>query len=171
MIRRKDPPPQLIVICEREFPRLVSTLTLYCGDQDIAEEISQEALARLCRDWHKVRRMAHPEAWLHRVAINLTHSIFRRRAAERRAHEQVQLLSARVAPSQPDVELMRLVSSLPTRCRRALLLRYHLGYSIRETAEILGCPEGTVKSLVHKAVQTLRSDGAFIEGGVKSDAR
>jgi DNA-directed RNA polymerase specialized sigma24 family protein len=41
-----------------EYTRLVRSLSLYCGDRHIADELAQEAIARVCRDWTKVRRLA-----------------------------------------------------------------------------------------------------------------
>src|SRR5918992_733978 len=83
-------PGDLTAFCRREHPRLVGALSLYCGDLFLAEELAQEALARVCRDWSRVRRMDHPAAWAQRVAINLANSQFRRRAAERRARQRLE---------------------------------------------------------------------------------
>lgn len=78
-------PDDLVVFCEQQHPRLVGALSLYCGDTLLAEEFAQDALRRACRDWPKVRQMVAPGAWVHRVGMNLAHSWFRRRSAERRA--------------------------------------------------------------------------------------
>ena len=74
--------------CTAEYPRLLGTLTLYCNDRGVAEELAQEALARACVSWPKVRGMDAPGAWIHRVAMNLANSHFRRRGAERRAQQE-----------------------------------------------------------------------------------
>lgn len=71
--------------CLREHPRLVASLALYTGARDLAVELSQEALARACRDWAHVSTLDAPGAWAHRVAINLVNSHFRRRKFERAA--------------------------------------------------------------------------------------
>ncbi|MPZ91460.1 MAG: hypothetical protein GEU68_07510 [Actinobacteria bacterium] len=44
-------PPDLIALCRRLYPELVGVLGLYCGDRAVAEELAQEWLARVCRDW------------------------------------------------------------------------------------------------------------------------
>ncbi|CAN5435410.1 hypothetical protein BH23ACT7_BH23ACT7_03670 [soil metagenome] len=49
-----------VAFCHREHRRLVGALTLYCGDAELARDLAQEALARACRDWSKVSRMAAP---------------------------------------------------------------------------------------------------------------
>jgi predicted RNA polymerase sigma factor len=42
------PDDALVAFCRHEHPRLVGTLSLYCGDADLAEELAQEVLCR-CR--------------------------------------------------------------------------------------------------------------------------
>lgn len=158
--RRSVAPDELAAFFRAQHPRLVGFLALYCGDAQVAEEIAQDALVRLCRDWNKVRRMDHPEAWLQRVGINLTNSYFRRRSAERRAKARLGD-SKRSWVDRSDTELLDALSSIPARQKAALLLRHYIGLSTREAAETLGCPEGTIKTLVHKAIKNLRLSGAM----------
>lgn len=79
------PPDDLSAFCQREHPRLVGALSLYCGDALLAQELAQEALVRVCQRWEQVHAKGSPQAWAHRVALNLAHSWYRRRSAERRA--------------------------------------------------------------------------------------
>lgn len=155
---------ELISFCRREHGRVVGLLSLYCGDAALAEELAQDALARVCRDWRRVRRMDYPEAWTSRVAINLANSHFRRRAAERRARER---LAARpeAPPSQPDTALAlsvrQAVAQLPPRQRAALLLHYFCDLPFARVAELMGAPEPTVKSLARRGIARLR-ESAFL---------
>lgn len=113
---------------------------------------------RAIRDWRKVQKMDSPEAWLHRVALNLANSFFRRRAAEARAKERLAAEPQRSMPpaSLGDLAVRQAVAALPRRQKTALMLRYFAGLSVSETAGVLECPEGTVKTLTHKAIATLR---------------
>lgn len=52
--------------------------------------------------------------------------------------------------------LQEFIGNLPDRQREALVLRYYEKLSIRETAKIMGCREGTVKSHLHKALNNMR---------------
>jgi RNA polymerase sigma-70 factor (sigma-E family) len=148
----------LEVFCRREHPRLVGTLSLYCGDVAVAEEIAQEALYRACRRWPQVAEMAAPGAWVHRVAVNLANSAYRRRRLERRVAAGP---PAPVDPDDPDVAgalvVRQAVAVLPRRQRAALVLRHFGGYSVAETAELLGVSEGAVKQLTHRAITALRA--------------
>lgn len=151
---------ELSAFCRREYPRLVGALSLYCGDAYVAEELAQEVIVRVVSDWGKVRRLAAPGAWAHRVAINLANSHFRRRLAERRAKQRLYARAA-LAVHQPDtstaVAVRQTVASLPQRQRAVIVLRFFADLSVREVADVLGCPDGTVKSLTSKALASLRT--------------
>lgn len=144
--------------CRDRYPRLVGFLSLYCGSVDVAEELAQDALVCAVRDWNKVERMDSPEAWLHRVALNLANSLYRRRAAESRAKERLAAEPSQFAlpASTIDLAVRQAVAALPRRQKTALVLRYFGALSVRETAQVMDCPEGTVKTLTHKTIATLR---------------
>lgn len=143
--------------CERLYPRLVGALGLHCRDQWVAEELAQETLARAWQHWADVRAMESPEAWAFRVAFNLAASRFRRLAAERRARARLGADEPAPPADLADVQAVRAaVAELPSRQRAALVLRYFADLSIADTAEILGCAPGTVKSLCSHALDHLR---------------
>jgi RNA polymerase sigma-70 factor (ECF subfamily) len=148
-----------------ESPRLVGMLALYVGERGLAEELAQEALIRLCQHWPQVRTMERPGGWLTRVAMNLARSSWRRRAAERRA--QARAGPPALTAVDPDVAttlaVRQAVAALPERQRRALVLRYYAQRSVVEVAFDMGCAEGTVKSLTHKAIAALRRPPGLLQ--------
>lgn len=152
--------------CRVEHPRLVGTLTLYCGNRYLAEELAQEALARACRSWPRVQAMAAPGAWVHRVAINLANRHFRRRRVALGALRR-HTASASTVHHDNDVAaavaIRTAVAALPLRQRTALVLRYYSDLLVAEVAVAMGCAEGTVKALTHKAVWALRERGGLLD--------
>lgn len=147
--------------CDRVSGRLVGSLTLYCGDRHVAEELAQEALARAWERWATVSLMDSPEAWTFRTALNLANSRFRRRLVERRV--LAALGSSRGRAHEPDdttvLAVRAAVQALPPRQRAVVVARWFLGYSVEETAALLDCAPGTVKSTTHKALARLRAGG------------
>jgi RNA polymerase sigma-70 factor (ECF subfamily) len=139
-------------------PRLVGGLTLQCGDPALAEELAQETLARVWSHWTTVRQHPAPQGWAWRVALNLSSSWFRRRAAERRANAKVGPPpdEAVGADTADRMAVRTAVGGLPPRQRAVLILRYFDDLSVAETAEAMGCAIGTVKSLTHQAIAALR---------------
>lgn len=149
---------ELTMMCEREHPRLVGMLGLYCGDRDVAENLAQEALIRLCRDWRKVRRLDAPERWLHRVAINLAHSHYRRRAIEGRALTRLGNRAPTAPSAGSDADTLELLKSLPHRQKAALVLHYYLDLPVREVAQVMEIPEGRANTLIHRGTRALHAD-------------
>lgn len=153
---------ELADFCHTQHRRLVGMLSLYCRDRDIAEELAQDAIIRVITNWDTVRRCDSPPAWACRVAINLANSHLRRRLAERRAARRLHSRPAPV-PHQPDtptaVAVRAAVAGLPQRQRAVVVLRFFADLPVREVSDILGCPEGTVKTLTARALAALRATG------------
>lgn len=156
-----------------QHPRLVSLLTLHVGDRYTAEELAQDAIVRLCQHWPRVRGMDEPQAWLTRVALNLAASGFRRRAAERRAVSRVGTGRDAVDPvdTAAAVAARRALMALPRRQRTVLVLRFYEDLSVAETARLMGCAEGTVKSLTSKATAALRADPRNVDNFESEEVR
>ena len=160
MVRTRDsveaqPPLELALFCERQWPRLVATLAFLVHDPRTAEDLAQETLARACQHWTTVARMEYPGVWIHRVAVNLarTHN---RRAATRR---QATALAEREPAAQDrttEMVVRDAVRELPERERVAVILRFFSDLSVRETAAAMRVSEGTVKFLTHTAIKHLR---------------
>jgi RNA polymerase sigma-70 factor (ECF subfamily) len=150
-------------MCQQEHPRLVGMLGLYCGERDVAEDLAQEALIRLCRDWRRVRKLDAPERWLHRVAINLAHSHYRRKTIERRALSLLESRSRHETDLHRDIESLDLLKNLPHRQKAALLLHYYLDMTVPEVAQVMEIPDGTAKTLIHRATRALSADPGIEE--------
>jgi RNA polymerase sigma-70 factor (sigma-E family) len=132
---------------------------LLTGDAELAEDLVQEAFVRAFSRFGYLRRPEAFQAYLRRTVVNLAGKERRRGQSERT------FLARAVAPapaSQPDVELRELLWSalreLPFRQRAAVVLRFYEDLSERETARVLACRVGTVKSLVHRALASMREE-------------
>jgi len=155
-------PGDLDAFCRLQYPRLFGMLGLYCRDRDLAEELTQEALARLCRHWSQLRSGRQAERWLIRVAFNLAKSKFRSRTTRRQVIDRYgHSMSAPAGSGDPGavLDVRAAVARLPERQRRALILRYFADLPVAETATVMGCPEGTIKTLTFQAIATLRRAG------------
>jgi RNA polymerase sigma-70 factor, ECF subfamily len=131
---------------------LVRTLWSYCGERDVAEEAAQEAFVRASRDWRQVSGMSSPRGWLHRVAINETSRLYRRRAAFWRAvtRHGADDVEDPVGDVAGRVSLHQALQRLPSRQRAVLGLHYFAGLSVAEIAASIEAREGTVKSLLSR---------------------
>ena len=161
----REPPADLVALCRDEHPRLVRALRLQTGDAARAEELAQEALVRLWQRWRRVRRLEHPAAWLHRVAINLAIDDHRRRGAERRALERSAPppTSGTAATTSLGDDVRLALLRLPERQRAAVVLRYLLDLSVADVAAALDLSEGATRALTHRAVEALRADVDLVD--------
>lgn len=117
-----------------------------------AEDIVQEAFVELYRRWPDVR---DPRVWLHTVVVNRSRSWWRRLIVARR--HVARGSPAESAPSAEDGTAVRqALLALNRRQRAAVFLRFYLDLPEQAIADALGCRPGTVKSLLHRALATLR---------------
>jgi RNA polymerase sigma-70 factor (sigma-E family) len=135
---------------------------LLTGDRLLAEDLVQEAFVRLAGRLAHLRDQAAFEAYLRRTVVNLSNSHFRRKRVERayleRARGQLGSQQPTVEPAAGDDDLWEALLHLNARQRSAIVLRYYEDLSERQTAEILDCRPGTVKSLVSRGLEAVRAE-------------
>lgn len=125
----------------------------------VAEELAQDALVRVCRDWERISTMAAPGAYAHRAAMNLANSWFRRRRARQRAIERYGDPNDgvhREACTAEAVAVRAAVATLSPKRRTAVVLCFFLGYSTKEAAEAMDVKPATVRSFIHRAKHDLK---------------
>jgi RNA polymerase sigma-70 factor (sigma-E family) len=145
-----------------ETAALLRTAYLLTGESAAAEDVVQETLTRLYPRWHRVIGADSPPAYVRRSLVN-TFLNGRRSASSREVIADIRPVadSRRIEPDIATAagnrdELWRLLSALPARQRAALVFRYYLDLTDRETARELGCRPGTVRSLISRSLATLR---------------
>ncbi|WP_377643246.1 SigE family RNA polymerase sigma factor [Oryzobacter terrae] len=139
--------------------RLLRAAYLVCGDLHLAEDLLQGALVKLAREWDHVRD-EHPDAYVRRILYRDAVSSWRRRR-----REVVGIEPAWDAPAaaweaevvERRLDVLRALDTLTPRQRATVVLRFFEDRSERETAEVLGCSVGTVKSQTHDALARLRA--------------
>jgi RNA polymerase sigma-70 factor (sigma-E family) len=138
-----------------EATRLAYLIT---GDRALAEDLVQDAFVKLAGRLFHLRDAGGFEAYLRRTVVNLANSHFRRRKVERRyAEGQATLPPPTQEPDIPTRQTARAaLLGLPVRQRTAIVLRFYVDLSEAQTADLMGCRKGTVKSLVSQGLAKLR---------------
>ncbi|HET7531050.1 MAG TPA: SigE family RNA polymerase sigma factor [Mycobacteriales bacterium] len=137
-------------------PALRRTAYLLCGDWHQADDLVQTALVKLYVAWPRIRTSGPPDAYMHRTLVRC-YLDERRRPWRRESPVEVVDQDSWSAPAEEDLpDLRSALAGLPRRQRATLLLRFWLDLSVAQTADALGCSEGTVKSQTARALSTLR---------------
>ena len=154
----------------RRVALLRTACLLTAGDPHLAEDLVQTALARMYVAWPKVRRSESADAYARRVLVNAYIDEVRR--PRWRREQTVPDLPERPDADPPDAvdgaEIRAALAELPKRMRAAVVLRHWLDLSVEETAGLLNCSEGTVKSQTAKGIARLRG---LLGGGAAVSAR
>jgi RNA polymerase sigma-70 factor (ECF subfamily) len=125
------------------YRRLFRDLLLVTADRADTEDVLQEAFGRAAARWRKVRTLDSPEAWVRRVAINVSLDVHRRRRRQRRAY-------ARLNPAEThyedlSLEVLDCLRRLSAEHRQVVVLHHLLGETVESIADIVGRPPSTVK--------------------------
>lgn len=166
-----QPRPQLATGLERRFGRFAAAnlerarrlaWRLVGGDEAAAEDVVQEALVRAYRGLARFRDEASLETWFYRILVRQAHNYRRWRRLRTLWTAALEAEPADPAARDPgDPALrrrIRLALDALSRGQREAFVLVHLeGWSVRESAALLGKSEGTVKSHLHRALRSLRS--------------
>ncbi len=134
---------------------------LLAGDRGLAEDLVQEALVTTYVRWHRLRDPNNAEAYTRRVITTTAIGWWRRKSwrAERPNDDVPDRPADSTAADESTarVWLWHELQQLPPRQRAAIVLRYYEDLTEPQTAEILDCSVGTVKSQVSDALKKLRA--------------
>ncbi len=125
---------------------------LYLGSESAAVDAVDEAVYRGYLKRRSLRREAYFSTWLTRILINVCLDELRRRQRE----TPVETLPERAETPYDALPLQEALERLPEDLRSVIALRYFGGFTLAETAQALGLPEGTVSSRQRRALQLLK---------------
>jgi RNA polymerase sigma-70 factor (sigma-E family) len=144
-------------------PALLRSAFLLTCDQQLAEDLVQEALARTHLAWHRLQDIGNADAYVRKIMYHQQVSVWRRK---RVAESLPGLLPEAAGPGDhaqattTRLVLYRVLLELSPRQRAVIVLRYFEDRTEVETAELLGLAVGTVKTLALRGLTRLRTAAA-----------
>ena len=132
------------------------------GDAQAAEEVMNDTLHAAWRGADKFKGFSRPSTWIFGIAYRLALKARRRRPREA-AEEDIEAFPAAQTGTEQIEHLFerrqiaRALTALPAEQRAVVTLTYYHGYLYTEIAEILDCPEATVKTRMRAARLKLRT--------------
>jgi len=140
------------------YERLLRAMYLATGNRHEAEDLAQDAMARVLERWDRVREIEDPVGYVFRVALNRRRSLLRRVA--------VAIRRTPPSDSEPAIEpttsvddrdaIRRALRVLPDNQREALVLCDWLGMTDAEAGEVLRASAGAVRTRLHRARAAMR---------------
>lgn len=157
--------------------RILRAVYLITDDFHLAEEITQEVFIQAYRQLPSFRGDASPYTWLYKIALNLSRTHVRRRnrfkflpllGEEQRADTLEEPVEEKVSQKTTGKEIRKCINQLPQKYKEVILLFYFEDMKISQIAGVLEQPEGTVKSSLARARNTLkailRKEGLVYDG-------
>jgi RNA polymerase sigma-70 factor (sigma-E family) len=153
--RRDDEFTQYVAARLASFRRLAFLL---CQDWHRADDLVQAAITRLYVHWARASSLDHTDAYARTILVREFLGEQRSGWARRVSLRAETLDQPGLAPD-PDaaLDVRAALAALPARQRATLVLRFYCDLSVEQTAELLGCSAGTVKSQTAKGIAALRT--------------
>jgi RNA polymerase sigma-70 factor (ECF subfamily) len=176
LVRQAQKAPDAFArLYDQYYPKIFGYVLRRSANLEAAQDITSETfLKALGKLWQFRWRNVSFSSWLYRIATNEVNQYFRK--AEYRKSVSLEELQEQgfelLSPHDPESELIEAqeklkrhqdfleiqerIVQLPAKYQEVITLRFFEKKQIKEIAEILGKREGTIKSLLHRAVEKLR---------------
>ena len=170
----KDP-DAFAQLYDQYYPRIFGYVLRRSANLEAAQDITSETFLKALRKlWQFQWRSVSFSSWLYKIATNEVNQYYRKAeyrksvSLEELQEQGFELLSPhdpenelieaqeKVKQHQDFLEIQKKIVRLPAKYQEVIALRFFERKQIKEIAEILGKREGTIKSLLHRAVEKLR---------------
>jgi RNA polymerase sigma-70 factor (ECF subfamily) len=153
---------KLAILFERHHVALFNYFLRLTGNRPVSEDLVQEVFTRILKYRVTYRGEDRFAVWMYKIARN-AHIDFLRRQKEtvplddqfEEAQSADLVPEERVERQQEAALISRALKRLSPRKQEVILLSRFQNLKYREIAELMECPVGTVKGMVHRAVQEL----------------
>ncbi|MEY9979494.1 RNA polymerase sigma-70 factor (ECF subfamily) [Lysinibacillus sp. RC79] len=144
-----------IELLQEEKVKLYKMAYIYMKNENDALDVVQETIARAYANIHTVKEEQYFATWLMRILINTALEMLRKNQKIVPLLEQ-QAEQEQISTNDEKLDLLQAIEQLEEKYKTVILLRYYRDLQIKEIADLLGCPEGTVKTNVHRGIQQLK---------------
>lgn len=144
-----------VELLQNEKIKLYKMAYIYMKNENDALDVVQETVARAYSKIHTVKEERYFTTWLMRILINTAIETLRKNQKIvpilEQQSEQIQVLSY-----DERLDLLQAIEQLEEKYKTVILLKYYRDLSTKDIADLLDCPEGTVKTNVHRGIQQLK---------------
>ncbi|MBT2757444.1 sigma-70 family RNA polymerase sigma factor [Mesobacillus foraminis] len=144
-------------LIQNEKNKLFRMAYLYVKNEGDALDIVQETIYKAFISIKQLNEPSYFSTWLSRILINTALDFIKK------SNRILTLSDIEVAGNdqsfriEEKLDLVAAIRQLEVQYKTVIILRYYKDLSIKQIAEILHCPEGTVKTRIHRAIKQLKS--------------
>ena len=158
-----DEHPSFEEFFHTERDRLFRVMFVITKNRQEAEDLSQEAFVRVWERWDTIAAMENPIGYLHRAAMNLFRSRYRRALLAARRGMGISTEEDAYAAIDDRLAALQALGTLAPRQRAAIVLTEVLQYTAEEAGSMLGIRAATVRALHFQARSALKSSGRMTD--------
>jgi len=176
LVRQAQKAPDAFAkLYDQYYPKIFGYILRRTANLEAAQDITSETFFKALRKlWQFQWRNISFSSWLYKIAANEINQYFRK-VEYKKSLSLEELQEQGFEPTSPDdpeselieaqeqlkqhqdfLEIQVKIVRLPAKYQEVIALRFFEQKQIKEISEILGKKEGTVKSLLHRAVEKLR---------------
>ena len=144
-------------LIEKEKVKLYKIAYVYTRNEDDALEVFQETVYKALISIKNLKDEQYFSTWLTRILINTAIDFLNKK--KRIIPMERELLENKVGsylPNERNDDLLQAVLKLDEKYKTVLILRFYRDFTVKQIADILDCPEGTVKTNIHRGGNLLR---------------
>ena len=150
-------------LVEQEKLKLYKIAYMYMKNENDALDIVQETIMKAFIHIKSVKEEKYFSTWLTRILINTALEVTRKN------NKVVLFNDLTVEQSQSNqheerIDLLLAIQNLEEKYKTVIILKYYQDLTVSDIAQIVQCPEGTVKTNLHRGLNELKK--SFIQGGV-----
>ncbi|QED46646.1 sigma-70 family RNA polymerase sigma factor [Cytobacillus dafuensis] len=144
-------------LMEEEKIKLYKMAYVYMKNEADTLEVFQETVYKAFISIKDLKDERYFSTWLTRILINTAFDLLNKK--KRVIPMEREVLESKInpyLPSEDHSDLMQAITELDEKYKTVLILRFYKDYTVKQIAEFLDCPDGTVKTNIHRGISLLR---------------
>lgn len=145
-------------LIDLEKNKLYRMAYVYVKNEEDALDIVQDAIYKA---FTSIKSLKHPQyfsTWLSRILINSALDFIKKHERIIPTGEMDVIPGERHSLIEEKLDLALAIEELDVPYKTVIILRYYKDFTVKQIAEILDCPEGTIKTRLHRAIRQLKSE-------------
>ncbi|UOQ84726.1 sigma-70 family RNA polymerase sigma factor [Gracilibacillus salinarum] len=143
-------------LIQQEKNKLYRMAYMYVKNENDALDIVQETIYKAYISIKKLKKNQYFSTWLTRILINNALDFIKKNKRVIPIEAMEEFRTTEIYEVEDHIDLVDAINQLHDQYKTVIILRYYQDFTVKQIAETLNCPEGTVKTHLHRAVKQLK---------------